>query len=262
MRPFFGYYGSKLRAAAYIGPPRGSPVIEPFAGAAGYSTFFAPPKVRLFDKSEAICAIWDFLIDCSEADIRRLPDRLRSTEEWLELPLGPRALVFYSTAYGRATLGRTLPEWYTRWAATGEVTGPLKSHRQIGSRKPSKWDNTMRIWGAKHKARLIAQKPLLKGWSIERKSYREIDLEEAHWHIDPPYQSKAGRVYEHHRIDYEDLADWIRGLPGAVDVCETAEADWLPFEPLFKAKTLNQTKEITEAIYRQNPAPSLFDLID
>ena len=38
LRPFFNFYGGKWRAAPHYPAPRYARVVEPFAGAAGYST--------------------------------------------------------------------------------------------------------------------------------------------------------------------------------------------------------------------------------
>jgi hypothetical protein len=58
------------------------------------------------------------------------------------------------------------------------------------------------------------------------------------WFVDPPYavqqtvrNSKTwyahGDGYRESAIDYEQLARWVRALPGQVIVCEQAGATWL-----------------------------------
>lgn len=260
MRPFFPYYGSKYRAAIRYGPPRRDEVVEPFAGSACYSVFYEPPRVRLYDRAEAICSLWDWLIHCSLDDVRRIPLAFRDDDEWLALPEGPRNLVFFNTAWGRARLGHKLPGWFTHYHRTGEATGPMvncRAHNPSGegSRRLAKSNSvhTFRFWNAAVRELVIRQKPRIAHWSIERKSYAEIDTPEAHYHVDPPYSGKPGRAYECNQIDYDHLAEWVRKLPGTVDVCEYEGADWLPFEPLFAGTTMNTTKKNIEVVWRKNP---------
>lgn len=37
LKPFFTFYGGKWRAAPHYAPPEFATIVEPFAGAAGYS---------------------------------------------------------------------------------------------------------------------------------------------------------------------------------------------------------------------------------
>ena len=243
MRPFFPYLGSKWRGAKRYGPPRRGRVIEPFAGSACYSTWWEAPKVDLYDVSDSACAAWDWLIGCSAEDVRRVPLKFRSNDEWAALPDGPRQIVFWHLAYGRSDVGDALPEWFLRWCRTGELTGPVTDPL------------SERIWGERARDRIVRQKPKIRNWSIDRKSYADIETSavDAHWHVDPPYQGPAGRRYEHSDIDYAHLAEWCRNLPGAVDVCEHQGADWLPFEPLYAGTTANSAKQCTEVVWRNAP---------
>lgn len=101
----FSYYGSKIRGAKHYGAPRRPNVVEPFAGSASYSVWWGVPNVHLYDKSEHVCAAWEWLRDSTEADVRALPDVFRSTEEWLALPDGPRQVVFWNIGYGEPRMG-------------------------------------------------------------------------------------------------------------------------------------------------------------
>lgn len=75
MRPFFSYYGAKYTIAKYAGAPRRDFVIEPFAGSAAYATRYAlNARASLYDVSPDVCDLWDWLINCSEADVRAVPD--------------------------------------------------------------------------------------------------------------------------------------------------------------------------------------------
>ncbi|MDX2014161.1 MAG: hypothetical protein SFW67_28440 [Myxococcaceae bacterium] len=210
MRPFFSYYGAKWTVAKWLGPPRRDLVVEPFAGSACYATRWAAKRALLFDLSEDIVALWDWLIRCSTADVLRLPDRVESFDEVAALPLGPRLLLQFWVAKGRAEPSGALSPWYFQ-------------HRS---------STDCRVWGSAVKARLVAQKPAIAGWEVRCGSYNEAPDLDAHWHVDPPYAGSPGRRYPKSDIDYAALAAWCMTRRGAVDVCENAGATWLPFRPI------------------------------
>jgi hypothetical protein len=117
MKPFFSYFGSRWRAARHYGPPRRQLIIEPFAGAAGYSTFWQPRRVILCDLNPVVCGVWRYLIKASPAEIMRLPvdidhvDQARVCEEAKHL----------------------LGFWFARAMARPRKTrGPGRSSKEIG----------------------------------------------------------------------------------------------------------------------------------
>lgn len=211
-RPFFSYYGSKWQGARHLGSPRAPLVIEPFAGSACYSTRWEAKRVRLYDVSPDICALWNWLLGCSVADIERIPDSFESMSEIMAMPIGPQMLARFWVAKGRAEPSGALSPWYFQWRSAKDC----------------------RVWGPAVKARIIAQRPIIDQWSIEQKSWDEIPVVEAHYHVDPPYNNTPGSRYPHSDIDYRALGSWCRSLPGHVDVCENSGADWLPFRPLYE----------------------------
>lgn len=253
MRPFFRYYGGKWKNARNYGPPRRPLVIEPFAGSAGYSVRHNAPVVKLYDTCPNVCAVWDFLIKCSDDDLRRIPDRFAHNDEWRALPDGPRQLVFYNVRL-QARIG-DLPDWFIHYGRTGEKTGWI-SDRKMANGNVRNYARCQ--WGPERKARILAQKPLLRGWSIEQRSYTEIPDQDAHWHVDPPYQGTAGRRYKENAVDYADLAAFCRTRTGAVDVCEQEGADWLPFRVLYDMNTQNPERRSVEVVWRKDQA----DLLD
>lgn len=214
-RPFFSYYGSKWTGARHYGPPRRDLVIEPFAGSACYSTRWMCRRVRLYDVSPDICDLWSWLIGCSIEDIQRIPDSFEDYAEVAALPRGPQLLVRFWIAKGCARPAAVLSPWYFQYRRSSDC----------------------KVWGPAVMRRIIEQKPLLDGWSIECRPWWEVPVEDAHWHIDPPYNNPAGSYYPHSCMDFAALADWCRSLPGAVDVCENVGATWLPFSPLYEAVT-------------------------
>lgn len=215
MRPFFSYYGAKYTVAKYVGAPRSDLVIEPFAGSAAYSTRYQPKQVALYDISEDICMLWDWLINCSEWDVRIIPDLFEDFEEIERLPRGAKLLVQFWVSKGRAEPSNTLSPWYFQYRNKHDC----------------------RVWGPSVKARIIKQKPAISNWTCTKLPYWKIPLQNAHWHIDPPYSNKAGSRYPFSKIDYEHLALWCGNLPGTADVFENEGATWLPFQPLCNVVT-------------------------
>ena len=238
MNQFFRYYGAKYRMAKYFDRPRRDLVIEPFAGSAGYSTWWAPPRVRLYDLNEEIVRLWDWLINCSTDDIRALPDTVEHSSELYEL--------------GYAE-GRFIYKWLVinsyKDGGMPRNSNLALHKRQLALGETGKW------WNPRIKNQIIAQKPLIAEWTIEQMSYERIPNVEAHWHIDPPYNSKAGSRYHHGSddIDFDHLADWCRTREGDVDVCEMEGADWLPFEPLVTHPGNGGYSSYTEMIWRNRP---------
>jgi len=237
MRPFFSYYGAKWTGARHYGHPRRDLVIEPFAGSACYSTRWSPARVRLYDVSPDICDLWDFLIYASLRDIESIPDVFHRNEDFLSLARGPRLLVSFWVAKGRAEPAGNLSSWYRAYQNARDC----------------------RVWGPAVKRRILAQKPALKSWTIDCISWENIPLEDAHWHIDPPYNNAPGSRYPHSKIDYGALGAWCRSLPGPVDVCENEGASWLPFEPLYEVVSTRgrvSSHRSKESIWRNENARS------
>ena len=72
---------------------------------------------------------------------------------------------------------------------------------------------------------------------------------EAHWHIDPPYQNPAGRVYQYNGVNRRELAKWCKRRRGFVQVCENDGAKWLRFEPLSIVHTHRARGYTAETVY-------------
>lgn len=215
MSPFFSYYGSKYTGAKHYGPPRRERVVEPFSGSACYSLYWEVAHVDLYDKSQDICDLWDYLIHSSNADIKSIPSDLDQMS-FASLPRLQRLLCGFWVAKGRAEPSGKLSPWYFKYRNS---TG-------------------CRVWGEAVKARIIKQKERIKDWRVDCLSYEDIPLrDERHWHVDPPYNNAAGMRYPNSDLDYRHLGEWVRTLPGSVDVCENVGATWLPFDPLYSVNT-------------------------
>lgn len=231
LRPFWTYYGGKWRVAPRYPAPTYPRIVEPFAGAAGYSLRHAHLDVTLVDADETIAGIWTYLVSVSPAEIASLPD----------VPDGGTVDdVAWPCEEARWLAGF----WLTRGGAT-----PNKS-ASAWMRDPrySAWS-----WGDKARERIASQVESIRHWTVIHGDYADAPDVPATWFVDPPYE-RAGTRYRmgSRSIDFAALAAWCRSRPGQVMVCEQAGADWLPFKPVFVAKaneSVNGGKRSPEALW-------------
>lgn len=214
MKQFFKHFGSKARLAHRLPPPRFNTLIEPFAGSAAYTVLHAKPTdtVLLYDTNERVCMIWDFLIHATEKTILSLPVReIHEGKDIRELGLSHEEFLF-------------LQRWITLSGSHQYSMPPCLRGDGSASDK----------WGTKVRARIARQVNMIRHWKIEQSPYTTAPDIEAHWHIDPPYQSnKIGfSEYKCEPPDYESLAQWCLSRRGDVTVHEQYGAEWLPFETL------------------------------
>ena len=230
MKILFSYYGAKNQHADKYGPPRRDVVCEPFAGSAGYSVFWNCPRVRLYDLDENICAIWDWIINCSEGDIDRMKEP-GSNADYMDMPDGLRQMFLWSITFAKTCVPNHLPPKYMDWL-NGKKVHPAYLLRY------ERWmDGRVR-------ERMREFKRIAVDWKIEQASYESVPeelMETAHFHVDPPYMKK-GKSYIHSDIDYAHLGEWCRQLRCA-DVCEGEDADWLPFEELYTMRSNSRSKD-------------------
>jgi hypothetical protein len=215
----FSYYGTKARLADKYPVPKHDTIIEPFAGAAGYSCLHHDRQVRLFDANPKIIAVWNWLIAASPADVQRLPD------------IQPGESVHQ---YGSLTDAE-------RWLI-GFCINPASTMPKITASQRSAW--------ASYKRRITDMVPKVKHWTAACQSFDAIPNQTATWYVDPPYQ-KAGKYYFGFAgIRFDQLGQWCRGRQGQVIVCENRGADWLPFVPFLQQKGMSKTQ--TEAIWLES----------
>lgn len=223
--PFFCYFGGKWRAAKRYPQPRYQHIIEPFAGAAGYSLRYPHLNVTLYDLDTAIYGMWDYLIRASENDIRSLPLDVQHVND-LNICQEARWLIGF---------------WLNKAAATPHLTP--SAWMRSGIRPNSYWGEVIR-------ERIASQVSKIKHWKVINKSYEEADGVEATWFIDPPYQGECGRRYRCRIEDYAKLGSWCCGRKGQVIVCERAGAEWLPFQTFhtIKATPGSRRKSYSEEV--------------
>jgi hypothetical protein len=231
VKPLFPFYGSKWRDARRYPPPRNGLVIEPFAGSAGYSTYYAPECAALWDLDPYVVGVWEYLIGASRRDILALPDLdVGESVDNLNVPQEARWLIGF---------------WLNRGSAQPKKTRTAYSART---------ERAQLIWGARARERIAGEIAGIRWWTVRQGSYETCPRGDVTYFVDPPYVDK-GRYYRLHDIDYAHLAGWCRDLPGDVIVCEQEGAEWLPFEPLATIKSSNGFS--AEVAYRRGCAEQL-----
>ena len=198
MRPFFPFYGSKWNIARYYPKPLFSTVIEPFAGSAGYATFYNIRSVVLYEADPIIAGVWQYLTRVSGKEILSLPElpEVGDSTDNYDLPPEAKWLIGF---------------WLNR-----------------GSAQPN--------WGAQAKERIAAQVDFIRDWRVTCGQYHEAPTNEATWFVDPPYVEK-GKFYRLKFSDYRTLGAWCLSRQGQVIVCEGVGSNWLPFQPLGSFKS-------------------------
>lgn len=219
LAPFWRYYGGKNRAARLYPAPEHDLIIEPFAGAAGYSCRYYWKNVVLVDRSPIIAGIWRYLINVSEREILSIPD----------LPEGGTVDDLPSWVPQEA---RWLAGFWCNTASTTPGRTPSKRAREDGQ-DSSNWTG----WGWKPRNRIAGQLSKIRHWQIIEGDYAQSPEAVGTWHVDPPYNNSAGAYYPHQPDSFERLAEWCRTRKGLVMVCENAGADWLPFRNLASIKS-------------------------
>ena len=213
LKPFFCYYGGKFRVAPHYPVPKHETIIEPFAGAAGYSLRYHQRDVILCDADPLIANLWAYLIRVSANEVRRIPVGVAHVDE-IPGPQEARHLVGF---------------WFNKGTERPYLT-------------PSRWmrDNNRpnSFWGEVIRERIASQVGLIRHWRVHCASYEALENRAATWFVDPPYSNAAGRRYRRQIDDYETLGAWCRARQGQTIVCENAGATWLPFTYFRHIKSL------------------------
>ena len=211
MAVFFSYFGAKYMRSRYYPAPSFATIVEPFAGAAGYSVrhYDASRNVLLYDTSPYVAGVWRFLLRASTKEILSLP-LVHPGDDVQALPICQEA----------------------RWLIGFWINqGSSVPKRTVGGRQSNKRAGYYATWAEPARERLARQVALIKHWRFVEADYRESPDIKATWFIDPPYE-KHGGYYPHSIDDFRGLSTWCRGRRGQVIVCETEGATWLPFKPV------------------------------
>lgn len=217
LRPFWNYYGGKWRTAPRYPAPLHGTIIEPFAGAAGYSMRYPDRSILLIDKYDAITETWRWLIGARPADVMAIPIVDHVDDLPGSTPEGARLLVGWNMNTVCASPRRTRSRG-------------VRAHRENG--------RLMMGWHNERRDRVASQVNAIKHWRVMRGGYADAPDASATWFIDPPYSGASGEHYKHKSsaIDFSHLADWCKSRRGQAIVCENIGADWLPFSSFVDAK--------------------------
>ena len=228
LKPFWRYYGGKWRAAPRYPKPKYRTIIEPFAGAAGYSMRYPDRDVLLVEKYPVVAGIWRYLIAVSASEILRIPtvDSVDDLPAWV--PQEAR--------------------WLVGFAMNDAVVQPRRN-LSSGRKKLRSMGRSYEGWSEQQRARVASQVDFIRHWKVIEGGYHSAPCVQATWFIDPPYNNKAGSYYVHSSLDYGALGQWCRERSGQVMVCENEGADWLPFKPFMQAKVGPAKKVSAEALF-------------
>jgi len=243
LRPFFTYFGSKYRIAKKYPSPNQDTIIEPFAGSACYALHYHWKNVKLFDKYDVICGVWDYLINVKESEILALPI-LKDDDhiDNFDIPQESKNLIGFWLATGHTSPSKKLSGFSKIHSKEGKLMYKDGYERKTMPHKS---------WSESQKNIIASQLQYIRHWEIKQDSYEHINNEQATWFVDPPYQM-AGKAYKESskNIDFKHLATWCKDRQGDVIVCENLGADWLPFEE-FQNLRSTIGKATIEAIYTQ-----------
>lgn len=220
LKPFWQYYGGKWRAAPRYPAPIYGTIIEPFAGAAGYSCRYPDRQVVLVERYPVVAEMWRYMIAVSPAEVRAIPevDHIDDLPGWV--PAGGRSLVGF-------------------WLNSACVT-PRKT-LSAGRKKLRAKGSKVQGWTYHTRERIASQVTHIRHWRVIEGDWSHAPRVQATWFVDPPYRNKAGSHYVHgpSGIDFAALArDCREGMPGQVIVCENDGADWLPFRSFGATKAM------------------------
>lgn len=220
LHPFFSYFGSKYRMAKHYSQPFYKTIIEPFAGAAGYSLMYPEKNIVLYDNYEPVVMLWQYLIKVKKEEILNLPLDCNGHEFCKEFPISDCNIPIEA----KILIGFWLTE-----SQTSASRYPLSKSRGGN-------------WTARKREMLANQVGFIKHWKVENKPYNEIDYNlKCTWFVDPPY-SQAGKRYRNNSIDYQHLGNWCKARQGQTIVCEQSGADWLEFSTFQKVSNASNKK--------------------
>lgn len=233
INPLFKNFGSSWASAKhYPKPIEGLPILEPFAGGAGYSLNYHWFAVTIFEINPHVAGLWQWIInDATTQDILDIP---------LNVPEGTDIRTLGLSAGQQLML--------KQWQRTNNH-GNCWTISSWGS-KSGQWTNSTR-------SRVSEQIHAVKHWK-----FQPIDwAQQGTFLCDPPY--KFNYQYGIKDFDYSKLVDNISQIPqgSLIIACEAIGKggevpDYLPFQPSHsqvtsrrKASNNHHSKELVYVHY-------------
>lgn len=242
LRPFWRYYGGKWRLAPRYPKPRYNTIIEPFAGAAGYSLRYPERDVILVEKYHVIAEIWRYLIGVSVDEVMAIPcvEAIADLPDWV--PQAARWLVGFNLNSATTTPCNVLSAGARRMNAR---EGHTSSYG----------------WSSQKRAIVAAQVQTIRHWRVIEGEFSAAPNTAATWFIDPPYAGRPGQSYKHgsNTLDYAALGVWCGLRRGQTIVCEASGADWLPFSGFQGTRSVG-ARQSAEAVWLKCELPTLHRL--
>ncbi len=234
----FSFYGAKARIAEEYPKPEFDTIIEPFAGAAGYSLMYPEKNVILYEKDPLIAGVLDYLIRVDSKEIMDLPliEPDKTVDDY-QICQEAKWMIGFWLANGKQRPNKKLSKWST---------------------KRNEWPNlTANFWGIRCRERVARTVDVIKHWKVYNQSWENSERhndKQSTWFIDPPYIKQGHHYTEGSRnIDYNTLTDWCKDRKGQTIVCESLGAEWLDFRPLIEIQGIGKgRKRSTEVIWTQN----------
>lgn len=223
--PLFKWFGSKWMAARHYPKPLLGPIIEPFAGGAGYGLRHSSHKVIIAESDQNILDLWHWLVHAQKADVLAIPIMNLEGADIRSMPL----------SHGQKLLLKN-------WQRTNNV-GECWTISAWGN-KPGQWTKNCR-------SRVAKDIECVSHWCVygsDGFALLESDWandSSATWLIDPPYQYNY-RYRNSSCFDYDRLASAVGSIKGQVIACEAAcpktgvIPDYLPFS--FFARTVTSRR--------------------
>ena len=240
--PLFKWFGSKWMASKRYPCPLNGPIIEPFAGGAGYSLRHAAHPVYLAESDPNILDLWQWLINCKPSDILSIPINNIEGSSILDMEL----------SRGQSLLLKN-------WQRTNNVSECWTV---------SAWGNKPGQWTSNCRDRVARDVCFISHWNAETKdgfSLMESNMandKSITWLIDPPYFYNY-RYKNGGQFDYERLAAAVGDLKGQVIACEAIcpktglTPTYLPFSFWANTVTSRRAKNCNthskELLYHRAP---------
>lgn len=230
----FRYFGSKARLAPTYQSPKYDLIVEPFAGAAGYSMYWLQERsdlrCELIDCDPLVVEMWTHLFSMDPTELWHHPDPVQGerTDDITYLIATAGAFEWQTFAKHRSV---KVTEWMAR---------DFPGRKQICA-------NTL--------ARVRGRVDVRVG------DYTDAPDVAATWFIDPPYQLDGSWYDSGNALDFPAIGEWAQTRRGQTIVCESQGATWMPFKPHRANRTVIDTQSI-EVVWYSLPELTLLDLID